>query len=223
MKVNLFFGTWAWYIYYFYTELKASLILALIRHINEKYLLVQVANGDEKAFEELFYAYHNQLGAYILGWTKSPVTTEEIVQDIFLKIWLNRQALETVDRFDNYLYILSRNYTFNTLRSAARERVKRQDWARHFEEEQDFVDDTNTLDYMPLIEQAVAKLPPQQQKVYQLKRQQGLKYDEIARQMDIAPETARKHLAAALRSITGYVRANLPVFLLLLISHPGSK
>jgi len=197
--------------------------LALILHINEKDLLLRVANGDEKAFEHLFYSYHNQLGAYILGWTKSLVTAEEIVQDIFLKIWINRQALETVDRFDNYLYILSRNYTFNTLRSVARERVKRQEWARHFENEQDFVADTHTLDYMPMIEQALAKLPLQQQKVYQLKRQQGLKYEEIARQMDIAPETARKHLAAALRSITGYVKANLPVFLLLLMSHPGSK
>lgn len=179
---------------------------------------MQVAEGDEKAFEELFYAYHNQLGSYVLGWTKSISVTEEVVQDVFLKIWMNREALKEVERFDNYLYIVSRNYTFNALRQTAKKRLKSQEWAKHFENDQDFSTDSTTEDYIALIEAAVAKLPPQQQKVYILKRHHGLKYEEISNQLEISPETARKHLAAALRNITSYVKARLHVVLLILIS-----
>jgi len=193
--------------------------LTLVRHINEKTLVEQVAEGNEKAFEELFYAYHNQLGAYVMGWTKSASITEEVVQDVFLKIWINREALKNVERFDNYLYIVSRNYTFNSLRQIAKKRLKNQEWARHFENDQDYTPDTATEDYMSLIEQAVAKLPPQQLKVYILKRHKGLKYEEIATQLDIAPETARKHLAAALRNITLYVKANLHNIFLVIAAH----
>jgi RNA polymerase sigma-70 factor (ECF subfamily) len=96
--------------------------------------------------------------------------------------------------------------------------MKQQEWARHFENDQDFTPDTYTEDYMHLIEQAVANLPPQQQKVYILKRRQGLKYEEIANQLDISPETARKHLAAALRNITEYVKTHLHVILFILAS-----
>ena len=178
---------------------------------------MQVAEGDEKAFEELFYAYHQQLGSYVLGWTKSVPVTEEVVQDVFLKIWMNREALKSVERFDSYLFIVSRNHTFNALRQSAKKRLKSQEWARHFENEQDFSNDPLDEHYMSLIDAAVAKLPPQQQKVYTLKRQGGLKYDEIANRLEISPETARKHLAAALRSITSYVKARIPVSLLILL------
>ena len=190
----------------------------MIRHINEKNLVLQVAEGDEKAFEELFYAYHNQLGSYVLGWTKSISVTEEVVQDVFLKIWMNREALKEVERFDNYLYIVSRNYTFNALRQTAKKRLKSQEWAKHFENDQDFSTDSTTEDYIALIEAAVAKLPPQQQKVYILKRHHGLKYEEISNQLEISPETARKHLAAALRNITSYVKARMHIVLLILIN-----
>src|SRR5688572_32936266 len=102
---------------------------------------MQVAEGDEKAFEELFHAYHQQLGSYVLGWTKSVPVTEEVVQDVFLKIWLNRETLKSVERFDSYLFIVSRNHTFNALRQSAKKRLKNQEWARHFENDQEFHDD----------------------------------------------------------------------------------
>lgn len=186
---------------------------------SEKDLFYKVADGDEKAFEELFYAHHNKLGSYVYGWTKSLQLAEEIVQDVFLKIWLNREVLSKVENFDNYLYILSRNYTFNALRKIASEQLKRNEWAKHFEDDLDFDPDTASEDYLPLLEKAILNLAPQQQKVFILKRRQGLKYDEIASQLNIAPETARKHLAAAQRNIIAYIRTN-PQVLLLILSTP---
>lgn len=186
--------------------------------LSEKALLLRVAEGDEKAFEELFYQYHNKLGAYVLGWTKSLQLAEEIVQDVFLKIWLNRQALTTVEKFENYLYILSRNYTYNALRTIAGEQVKRQEWIKHFENNLDFDSESATEDYLPLIEKAISNLPPQQKNVFILKRKQGLKYEEIASQLNIAPETARKHLAAAQKNIIAFLKTNPKVVALILFT-----
>jgi RNA polymerase sigma-70 factor (family 1) len=192
--------------------------LALIRHLNETNLLLQVSGGSEEAFGELFHAYHHQLGSYVMGWTKSISVTEEIIQDVFLKVWINRKALKEVERFDSYLYILCRNHAFNVLRQTARKRVRALEFEKHFQDEQEVGSDSFTEEYITLIQQAVASLPAQQQKVYILKREQGLKYDEIGVRLDISPETARKHLAAALKNITAHVRQNIPAILFLMAS-----
>ncbi|SFE34167.1 RNA polymerase sigma-70 factor, ECF subfamily [Chitinophaga sp. CF118] len=177
-------------------------------------LLQRIAAGDEAAFAELFHANHNRLGGFVLGWTKSAALTEEIVQDVFMKIWTQRERLLEVRQIESYLYILARNETFNCLRQIARERVRRETW-EHEQEVVPEVADEN--DYTPLIEQAVAKLPTQQKKVYLLKQHHRMAYAEISRHMQISPETARKHLSAALRSITTYVRAHLHHIILFIL------
>lgn len=178
-------------------------------------LLQRIAAGDEAAFAGLFHAYHNRLGGFVLGWTKSAALTEEIVQDVFMKIWTQRERLTEVRQIDSYLYILARNEAFNCLRQIAREHVRRETWVHEQEVRPVAAEDD---DYTPLIEQAVAKLPTQQKKVYLLKQHHRMAYAEISRHMQISPETARKHLSAALRSITTYVRAHLHHIVLLLLS-----
>jgi RNA polymerase sigma-70 factor (ECF subfamily) len=181
-----------------------------------KALLLRVAAGDEKAFEELFYSFHNRLGSYVMGWTKSETITEEIVQDVFLKIWLNRETLAEVKNFENYLFILSRNHTFNSIRQAAKERLRQKEWLKlqNQDEGVNFEDLSDT--WKPVIDKAIELLPLQQKKVYLLKREEGLKYEEIALRMGISPETARKHLQLAMRSISNYVKAHHLVLTLVL-------
>src|ERR1700761_3115927 len=169
--------------------------LSVLQLYDEQDLMRRVAAGDEQAFRQLFHAYHQQLGAFVLGWTKSLPATEEIVQDAFLKVWINREALAGVEKFGSYLYVLARNHTFNSLRQMARERTRSKEW-------QDWQEGAGEAEGFPetayqLVEAAAARLPLQQQKVYQLKSRQGLKYDEIAAELGISPETARKHFAAA--------------------------
>ncbi len=131
----------------------------------KKSLLLKVAQGDKKAFEELFYNYHNKLGSYVMKWTKCLSTTEEIVQDVFLKIWQNRHRLTTVENFDKYLYVISRNHTFNALAKIAKEHQKKCAFIKYAEVVQANDNEDRTEEYKPLIEEAVAKLSPQQQKV----------------------------------------------------------
>lgn len=186
--------------------------------LNETELLRQIAAGNEHAFSELFYGYHNQLGVYVQMLTGSKVMTQEIVQDVFVKIWLNREALDKVEKFTSYLFILTRNYTLNCIRKSAKEqlRISTED-IDSIKEELEEMEEKSLLDdpeYISLVERAVAQLPPQQQKVFRL-RQQGLKNPEIARQMEISTDSVKKYQQWALKTVAEFVKAHAALSLLL--------
>lgn len=190
---------------------------------NEEELLEQVASGSEAAFTALFEAYHQWLGAYIYRLTNSMELAEEIVQDVFLKVWIYREKLLQVQNFESYLYVMSKNHTFNCLRKIAKEQQKRsqlkEKLATHWLEEKE----TFSADYYRVLDQAVEQLPPQQRKAYILSRRKRLKYDEVAKKMDISRETVKKYLQHATHSITLYAQTHkdllmLPILIVLLIT-----
>ncbi|MBL4674986.1 MAG: sigma-70 family RNA polymerase sigma factor [Mucilaginibacter sp.] len=173
---------------------------------NEKELLLEVSRGNENAFSELFGVYHRLLGSHIFRITDSVELTEEVVQDVFLKIWINRETLTSVDNFKAYLFVVSKNHALNCLRKLAKERA--------YETSLDnnvlnlITDETSpTNDYYQLLDMAIDHLPPQQQKVYLLSRHDRLKYDEIAAHMGLSRETVKKYLQGATHSITSFVQS----------------
>lgn len=173
---------------------------------NEKELIQLLVEGDERAFRELFNRYADNIYGVAMAYIKLPAVAEELVQDVFVKIWLNRQKLSEVQRFNDYLFIVARNYILNYLRKHKRDQQFRQQLLHHFSDqaitpENEFLLKESTQ----LINQAVAALPPQQQLVYQLRRKQDLSLDEIAAQLNISRNTARNHLNQALKQIKQYL------------------
>ncbi|WP_353718348.1 RNA polymerase sigma factor [Dyadobacter sp. 676] len=75
---------------------------------NEKELLRRVAGGDERAFTALFDHYHQRLGMHIYRITRSEPVAEELVHDVFLKIWRNRELLSEIENFSVYLFVVSK-------------------------------------------------------------------------------------------------------------------
>jgi RNA polymerase sigma-70 factor (family 1) len=187
---------------------------------NETELIKQVACGSERAFTKLFDAYYRQLGEYVVRLTESVELAEEIVQDVFIKIWTKRECLTEIDNFSYYLFIISRNQTYNFLRKKASERVRQLAWEKQFEEEIYELDQVSIEEsYRIQIDKAVNKLPPQQQKVYLLSRNERLKYEEIATVLNISAETVKKHMKLALRSIKNSISLeNNGVIVLILLT-----
>jgi RNA polymerase sigma-70 factor (ECF subfamily) len=188
-----------------------------IAQLNESELLVQVASGNEQAFRKLFMMYHQQLGVHMLRITNSTELAEEVVQDVFLKIWLTRESLVGVDNFKAYLFVISKNHALNCLKKLAKERVL----VKHLEDGDlrimiPEVADTDM--YYNLLDEAIDHLPPQQQKVYLLSRHNRLKYAEIADQLELSRETVKKYLQIATVSITEYVHEHLEVTAMLLVT-----
>ncbi|RFZ90913.1 sigma-70 family RNA polymerase sigma factor [Mucilaginibacter conchicola] len=172
---------------------------------NEKELLSEVSRGNEHAFSALFSAYNRPLGIHIFRITESAELAEEVVQDVFMKIWLNREALASVENFKAYLFVISKNHALNCLRKLAKERINQislEDNVVELIPEEA----APANDYYQLLDMAIDHLPPQQQKVYLLSRHNRLKYDEIAAQMGLSRETVKKYLQGATHSITLFVQ-----------------
>lgn len=183
--------------------------MTLRRLKNETELLYRVAEGDEKAFASIFYAYYNQVGEFVQILTHSLEDTEEIVQEIFEKLWVNRHVLTTVERFDSYLFIISRNQTLNHIRNKAKDQGRKE---AYFSELDVFEEDTETTNYanqQELVDRAVQLLPPQQKKVFVL-RLQGLKNPEISRRLNLSIESVKKYQYLAMKSIIGFVKSEVP-------------
>lgn len=184
----------------------------------EKDLLQAVVQGDKDAFTRLFNNYRDKIYSISYELTGSSAIAEEIVQDVFLKIWLKRSALSDVTHFSAYLFTSTRNFVFTALKRIA---LRREVETNASQGAPAFYDDSeNRLlqkEYTAVLASAIQRLPPQQRQVYQLAREQGCKREEIATRLNLSPETVKSHLAQALRSIRAYCLARLDITIALLL------
>ncbi len=193
-----------------------------IRLHNEEELLKSIAAGDECAFAKLFSHYRNRIYTISFKLTGANIIAEEIVQDVFLKIWQKRADLNDIENFSAYLFIVTRNHAYKVLK----------DIARNYEvvalpDEEQILSDNNTADlligkeYTLLLQNAVERLTSQQKQVYYLVKDQGFKRDEVARQLHIRPETVKFHLAQAMKNIRAFCMLHLGLFAGLIVSLSG--
>lgn len=176
-------------------------------------LLLQVASGNENAFGELLQFYSNQLNSYIMGFTRSQFLTEEIVQDVFMKIWLKRTTLTELNCFRSYLFIIARNHTLDCLKQINRKKKREKECIdtiinHSLSDFQESLIETSHDE----IEAALKSLSCQQKKIYLL-RNKGLKQIEIARQLNISVETVKKHVMQTKRSLKKRLSKNIGVIL----------
>ena len=188
---------------------------------NEAVLLAKIAVGDSRAFAELFDGYYNVLGEYVMGLVKEVSVAEEIVQEVFIKVWLKREELPLLSSFSNYLFILCRNKTYVHLRKLSRKVVVDRSLEDYFKQEAELeLMDNPAEQYRLLIEKAVDKLPYQAHKVYVLSRHQRLRHEQIASQLGISPETVKKHIQYAVNFIKKDVQGQIDIGILLVLLSP---
>jgi RNA polymerase sigma-70 factor (ECF subfamily) len=184
---------------------------------NEIELLSRVAKGDEKAFRLLFSHYWGKIYSVAFTLTKSAELAEEIVQDVFLKIWLKKEQLPSIAKFESYLFIAARNHILNQLRKRTYDQHFAEHLEKHFSasavspEQEMLLKETNQL-----IHKALGQLPARQREVYELSRNQGLDTVTIARQLGISKLTVKSHMTKALQFIRHYLQP-FPDKLLLLL------
>ncbi|MBB4801638.1 RNA polymerase sigma-70 factor (ECF subfamily) [Flavobacterium nitrogenifigens] len=186
-------------------------------NIDEKKLLLELSQGSELAFTNIYNRYKNNVYATALRITKSKIQAEEAVQDVFLKIWQNRENIAEVIDFENYLFIISRNHLFNSIKKIAKETSQITEIDR---KEAGFIDTDITIkdeQYNTILNQIVEQLPPQQQKVYQMAKRDGLSHQKIGEDLGISTETVKKHMAQALKFIRLKISPYMNMFMSLLL------
>ncbi|SEL32105.1 RNA polymerase sigma-70 factor, ECF subfamily [Chitinophaga rupis] len=174
----------------------------------EQVLLKKVSAGDEAAFTLLFNQYYPLLSTHVFRITRSLPETEEIVQDVFFKIWMTRESLGNIAAFRPYLWVMAKNRALNALQKTARERSNRTAYLQEYTETEK-EDDLHTLH--SLIDEAIHHLPPQQKKVYLLSRRQRLRQAEIAAQTGLTVPTVKKYMQLAVAAISDYIKERHPL------------
>lgn len=183
-------------------------------------LVGQIAKGDETAFSSLFYTYKDRLYGFVFSLTRSSAQAEDIVQDVFLKIWQNRAQLEDVENISAYIFKMVRNYAIDKLRRLAKEIEIREiliaeDTHLHTPEKE-----LLRKEQRELIQKALEKLPSQQRKIYSMHRLQGMKFDEIAQELGLSISTVKNHIFRAsenIRTDLSSYYSQIGVFLLIMM------
>lgn len=178
-----------------------------------QYYLEQVATlGDTCAFEKLYYHYHEKLKRFAYAIVKSNEVAEELSSDVFVNLWKNRSRLLEIESLDNYLYITVRNLA---IRKASQNKNHSTFSIDHIEIPlvSNHVQPDQVLlnkELVRHIEAVIASLPPRCRTIYQLAKQDGLKYKEIAGILNLSVKTIDAQMAIAVRRITKALKYNLP-------------
>ncbi|MEO6681341.1 MAG: sigma-70 family RNA polymerase sigma factor [Ginsengibacter sp.] len=189
-------------------------------HHNEKELLQQVSEGDEAAFQSIFIGYYDRLFHYVSGFTKSKQVTEELVMDVFLKIWLGRALLPKINHFDSFLFRVAHNKSIDFLRAIARDPLfKDLLWDQIQFTNNDHSDSRLMVhEYEKKLREAIGLLSPQRKKVYQLSREEDMNHDQIAAKLNLSKYTVNNHIVEAQKFIRNYLSKNLDLTYLMLIA-----
>ena len=174
---------------------------------NDRELLQLVAIGDEKAFKLLFDTYRKRLFNYITRFIKSEQVAEELVMDVFMKIWTGRELVTQINNLDGFLFRIAHNKSIDFLRAAATDlQLKELLWDQIQIASGEKADNLVLVrEYEEKLREAIALLSPQRRKSYNLSRDQDLTHDQIAQQLNISRATVNNHIVEAQKFIRSYL------------------
>lgn len=161
-------------------------------------LLIALKSGDRLAFEKIYQTYSPKIYLNILRMVKSVEDAQEILQDVFIKVWEKRELIDPEQSFKSYLFQISRFTVYNFIRKINLDKKMRAYLARenselytHIEESIAYVEsDRFILD-------AIEELPPQRRQIYKLCKIEGKTYAEVSKLLCISPSTINDHIVKA--------------------------
>lgn len=182
----------------------------VVRQYDEAYLLIKVAQGDENAFTILFDKYRDKIFFFALKFLQSDTRAEDVLQEIFLKVWMSRDELPAIKNFRAWLNTITRNHIYNALRRLALEEsfTKELTFRTPSEEQGSAIDSLSFGELQRALKRAISQLTPQQRLVFELSRIEGLKHEQIAEKLAISRETVKKHMTDALQRIRLQIRTH---------------
>ncbi len=177
------------------------------RESRDRAWVESIRTGDVAAFEAMFRAYKNDLGAFVTSWVHSREAAEEVIQDLFLHLWEQRHEWQLAVPLNIYLFRAARNRAIDYLRHQRVETEFQQRIAqRHdegFEPRPPLRGDeaAQAAELEDAIERAVSALPPRCQEVFRLSRYHHLSYAEVAQVMQISTKTVEVQMGRALTAL----------------------
>jgi RNA polymerase sigma-70 factor (ECF subfamily) len=181
--------------------------------MNDLDLILKIKTDDSDAFDVLFKAYYKDLVRYVRSLNNDLALSEDIVQQVFVNLWINRNTITIKNSVRGYLFSVSYTCYIDHYRKTKRqldllENFKSEIIRDHISENKDL------LDYkIKRLRMVIDTLPPICKKVLELNKFEGLKYDEIADALNISKKTVESHMSLAFKKIRqGFKDDNLFLF-----------
>jgi RNA polymerase sigma-70 factor (family 1) len=188
------------------------------KEFDEAQALKMLAQGDERAFAEIYLKYSPKVYKEVYHYLRSSDLAKDLVQEIFTTVWVKREGFVKVDYFYAYLITMSKNLAYQYLLKISREIVGKKEMLHQLPRSVNSTEQIvrkNELEEQ--LDKAVNALPPQQKRVFTLIRREGLSYNDIADQLQLSPRTVKNHMVAALHFIRRQIAYTLIAFLTLYI------
>ncbi|EDM34905.1 RNA polymerase ECF-type sigma factor [Pedobacter sp. BAL39] len=178
-----------------------------INHTDEKSLLVQLKNGDERSFEILYNNYKFRIAGNLFKLLKSDDLVKEILQELFFKIWESRTHIDTEKSFKSYLFRIAENLVHDYFRKVAKDKrllnkivASSSELYLHIEEDMLSKEDAQKL------QEAINLMPPQRKMVFTLCKLEGKSYKQVEEIMGINAKTISSHMLQANRFLKAHFR-----------------
>ncbi len=182
--------------------------MALDKRVSDVELVEKLRKSDLEAFDVIFDKYSNRLFGFALKYLKSKEETEELVQDVFLKIWENRKKLKRGASLKSYLFTISYHNICKYFRRKHLQGKLKEDIGLFSDISVDMEEQIDYHSILEQIEELIEKLPPKQRVVFEKSRKEGKSSREIAREMNLAPGTVDNLISMALKFLRKHISGN---------------
>lgn len=174
--------------------------------------MLQAAAGNQDAFARIFETHRQRLYTYLLGITKAAEVAEDILVDVFMKLWIGREMLPRIESLEGFLHKVAYNKAMDFFKTTARHARLQQVYAQRLSEreERSLEDWLIDEECRRILQNAINQLPPQRKLIYTLSREQGLTHEEIANALQLSRSTVKSTIMAATRTISEYLQKNYP-------------
>lgn len=176
--------------------------------MEEKEAIIRLKKGDQEAFSFLYKRYWERVYRFTNLYVASAHVSEEIVQEVFVRLWEHRGQLDEEKNFDGFLFIITRNLIFNHSRDAFNAAAYQATVLEAMEDCYSIEEELDAADLKDYISSVISLLSPRQQQVFRLSREQHLSYSEIAQKLQISVKTVERHINEALK----FLRRNLRLY-----------
>jgi RNA polymerase sigma-70 factor (family 1) len=178
----------------------------------------KIREGDAAAFRELFYSYKDALFGYACKLSHSAELAEEVVQEVFMKVWIHRQQLDPEQSIQSYLYTITRHCVFNMLKKAALdEKLKKAVFYQQPTYSNNTEEQLSTAELQRVKKIVIDQLPPQRKLIYCLSRIDGLTHEEIALKLGISKNTVKDQIVKASRFLKDQLHLHHDIIVPLLV------
>lgn len=171
-------------------------------------LIKRLRSGDESAFNIIYEATFDSLYRKILTMVKDEMVTDELVQDLFVKLWDKRESISAHESFEHYLFTIARNLVYDFFRKAAKDQRLLAAIIENAVHQYTTLDILEWKEKKKILMDALDLLPPQRKQVFISCKLDGKSYEETGREMGISIATVNSHMTHAIRFIKSYLVKN---------------